>query len=352
MAAKPLRIGRQTVGQTAAPFIIAEMSGNHNQSLDRALRIVDAAAKAGAHALKIQTYTADTMTLNVRSKEFLVRDKKSLWKGSNLYDLYKRAYTPWEWHAQIFARCRKRGIIGFSTPFDETAVDFLESLNVPCYKIASFENIDLPLIRRVARTGKPLIISTGMATLREISEAVKTARQNGCRQLLLMKCTSAYPAPPSDSHLQTIPDMRRQFKCPIGLSDHTLGNGASIAAVSLGAVAVERHFTLKRSDGGVDSAFSLQPEELARLVQESRDAWQAQGRVFYGPTAREKGSLIFRRSLYVSEDMAKGETFTEANVRRVRPGYGMPPKHYSNVLGRRSKRALRKGTPLHWDLIH
>ena len=342
---------RKFFGPNKPPVIIAEMSGNHNQSLSRALKIVRAAAEAGATALKIQTYTADTMTLNLRRGEFLVRDPRSLWKGNTLYDLYQKAHTPWDWHKPIFDLCRKLGMLGFSTPFDDSAVDFLESLNVPCYKIASFENTDLPLIRKVARTGKPMIISTGMATRREIGEAVKSARQGGCKELILMKCTSAYPAPATEAHLQTISDMRKRFACGIGLSDHTLGIGASLASVAMGVVAIERHFTLARKDGGVDSAFSLEPQELAQLVRESRAAWEARGGVRYGPTTRERASLIFRRSVYFCEDLAAGDILTPENVRRIRPGFGLAPKHYPAVLGRRVRRAVKKGTPVTWDLI-
>lgn len=333
------------------PFIIAEMSGNHNGSLERALAIVDAAADAGASALKIQTYTPDTMTLDLRRGEFLISDPKSLWKGKTLYELYREAMTPWEWHARIFARCRKRGIIGFSTPFDTTAVDFLEKLNVPCYKIASFENTDLALIRKVAATRKTLFISTGMATLEEISAAVRTARGAGCRDLTLLKCTSVYPADPSEANLLTIPDMKRRFKCPVGISDHTPGIGTAVAAVALGAAAIEKHFTLSRSEKGVDSEFSLEPAELAALVSECRRAQKALGKVSYTPTKREKASLVFRRTLYVTRDIRAGEKISSDNIRAIRPGLGLACRHYDGVLGRRAARDLERGTALKWKDI-
>ncbi len=328
------------------PFIIAEMSANHNGSLARALKIVDAAAAAGASALKIQTYTPDTMTLDLRHGEFLISDPKSLWKGKTLYQLYREAMTPWKWHKAIFERCRKRGIVGFSTPFDPTSVDFLETLGVPCYKISSFENTYLDLIKKVAATGKPVIISTGMASLAEISDAVRTARKAGCRELILLKCTSVYPADPSEANILTIPDMRKRFKCPVGISDHTPGIGAAIAAVAHGAVAIEKHFTLSRSDKGVDSAFSLEPAEFKALVTESRRARASLGKVTYEPTKREKKSLVFRRTLYVARDIRAGDEITADNVRAIRPGLGLACRHYESVLGRRAVRDLKKGTAL------
>ena len=347
----PIRLGRHRIGEGHPPFIIAEMSGNHNGSLERALAIVEAAAKAGAHALKLQTYTADTMTLDVAEGEFFINDPKSLWNGQCLYELYKKAYTPWEWHKPIFKRCQELGMLAFSTPFDATAVEFLETLHVPLYKIASFENVDLPLIRRVAATGKPMIISTGLAQREEIADAVHAARNAGCRQLILLKCTSAYPAPPEEANLATIPAMRSAFHCPVGLSDHSEGIAVSVAAVAFGAVAIERHVTLRRSDGGVDSAFSLEPEELAELVKASATAWKALGRVHYGPGPRERASLIFRRSLYVTKDMAAGDRFTSENLRSVRPGKGLPPKFYNELLGKPVKRAVRKGTPVRRNMV-
>ncbi len=344
-------IGGRKIGKGHAPFVIAEMSGNHNQSLERALVIVEAAAQAGAHALKLQTYTADTMTLAINSDEFFINDEKSLWKGNSLHDLYQKAYTPWEWHAPIMARAAELGMVCFSSPFDASAVDFLESLNVPAYKIASFENNDLPLIRKVARTGKPMIISTGMATAAEIDDAVRAAREAGCRDLVLLKCTSTYPATPENTNVSTIPHMRELFGCEIGLSDHTMGIGVSVAAVALGATVIEKHFTLRRADGGVDSTFSLEPEELHSLVVETERAWQALGSVSYGPGEAEKKSLVFRRSIYIAEDVKAGEVLTEANLRSIRPGFGLAPKYYDTLIGRRVNRDVKKGTPMSWDLI-
>ena len=347
---KTFAIGDRQIG-AGAPFIVAEMSGNHNQSLDRALRIVEAAAAAGVHALKIQTYTADTMTLDLDEGLFHIGDPASLWKGRSLYNVYQEAYTPWDWHKPIFDHCKALGIIGFSSPFDATAVDLLESLGAPCYKIASFENTDIPLIRKVAATGKPMIISTGMATDTEIAESVAAARAAGCRDLVLLKCTSSYPASPENTNIRTIPDLRERFGCLTGLSDHTMGIGVAVASVALGAVLIEKHFTLRRADGGVDSAFSLEPEELKSLVVETERAWQALGEVRYGPTEQEKGNVQYRRSLYVTRDMRAGEVFTPENVRAIRPGLGLPPKHYDAVLGKRIRRDARKGTPLSLDLI-
>jgi N-acetylneuraminate synthase len=343
--------GGRLIGRGAPPLIIAEMSGNHNQSLDRALEIVDAAAQAGAHAIKLQTYTADTMTLDVRRGEFIVGSAQDLWKGRTLYDLYKEAHTPWEWHRPILDRCRRHGILGFSTPFDESAVDFLEGLDVPLYKIASFELTDLPLIARVAQTGKPMVMSTGMATVAEIDEAVTTVRSNGCTRLILLKCTSTYPASPENSNVLTIPHLRTLFGCEVGLSDHTMGVGVAVAAVAHGATVVEKHFTLRRADGGVDSAFSLEPAELRMLAEETERAWRSLGRVMYGPTEAERESMVFRRSIYVAQDVGQGEPFTRRNLRRVRPGLGLAPKHYEELLGRTATRAICKGTPMSWSLV-
>lgn len=348
---KEFDISGRKIGPEQQPFVIAEMSGNHNQSLERALAIVDAAARAGAHALKIQTYTADTMTLDLSEGEFFIGDSGSLWQGKSLYKLYQEAYTPWEWHQPIFDRCREHGMIGFSTPFDETAVDFLESLDVPCYKIASFENTDLPLIRRVAQTGKPMIVSTGMATVAELDETVRTIRAAGCEHFVLLKCTSTYPSTPENTNLRTIPHMRELFGCQTGLSDHTMGVGAAVASVVLGATVIEKHFTLRRADGGVDSSFSLEPEEMLSLVAETERAWQSLGAVSYGPSAAENPSLQYRRSLYVTQDIKSGETFTRDNVRAIRPGLGLPTKHLETFLGRTASRDIRRGTPLKWDLL-
>lgn len=346
-----VRIADRLVGRDHAPFVIAEMSGNHNQSLERALAIVDAAARAGAHALKIQTYTPDTMTLDLDEREFHIGDKDSLWSGTSLYKLYGEAQTPWDWHAPIFARARELGMIPFSTPFDDSAVEFLETLQVACYKIASFENTDLPLIRRAAATGKPLIISTGMATASELDETVRAVRAAGGRDLILLKCTSTYPATPQNTNLLTIPHLREMFDCEVGLSDHTMGVGAAVASVALGATVIEKHFTLSRADGGVDSAFSMEPAEMAALVRETERAWQALGRVAYGPTDAERKSLVFRRSLYVCEDLQAGDVLTAQNLRAIRPGYGLPTKYLDLLLGRRVTRAVKRGTPASWDLI-
>ncbi|MBI5485464.1 MAG: pseudaminic acid synthase [Deltaproteobacteria bacterium] len=344
-------IAGRKIGAGHAPFIIAEMSGNHNQSLDRALAIVDAAAAAGAHALKLQTYTADTITLDVSEGEFFIDNPDSLWKGTSLHKLYQQAYTPWEWHEPIFRRCRELGLVCFSTPFDETAVDFLESMDVPCYKIASFENVHLPLIRKAAATGKPIIMSTGMASIAELDDAVACARAAGCHDLILLKCTSTYPATAENTNISTIPHMRELFGCEVGLSDHTMGIGVAVAAVALGATVIEKHFTLSRADGGVESAFSLEPSELKALVTESQRAHQSLGAVSYGPTEREKASLQFRRSLYVAQDMQAGELFTLENLRVVRPGLGLAPKYLDLFLGKRISRDARKGTPINWNLI-
>jgi pseudaminic acid synthase len=346
-----LKIGNVLVGCGNHPFVIAEMSGNHNQSLERAIAIVEAASKSGVHAIKLQTYTADTITLPVNRGEFFIDDENSLWKGQYLYDLYKQAYTPWEWHKPIMERAYKLGMACFSSPFDETAVDFLEDLNVPAYKIASFENNHLPLIKKVASTGKPMIISTGMASVAEIHEAVTAAREGGCEDLILLKCTSTYPASSENSNILTIPHMQDLFDCEIGLSDHTMGIGVSVAAVAHGATVIEKHFTLSRADGGVDSAFSLEPHELESLVIETERAWQSLGQINYGGTISEEKSKIFRRSLYVAEDMKMGEVFTEKNLRIVRPSMGLPPKFYDQFLGRKIGMDAMIGTPVDWSLL-
>jgi len=346
-----INIAGRTIGSGHAPFIIAEMSGNHNQSLERALEIVEVAAKTGVHALKIQTYTPDTMTIDLDEREFHIGDPKSLWTGTSLYKLYEEAHTPWDWHKSIFDRARELGIIPFSTPFDDTAVDFLENLEVPCYKIASFENTDLPLIRRVAATGKPLIISTGMATIAELDETVCAAREAGCKELILLKCTSTYPATAENTNILTIPHMRELFNCEIGLSDHTMGLGVSVASVALGATVIEKHFTLDRADGGVDSTFSMEPDEMSRLVKETKRAWQSLGQVSYGTTESEEKSIQFRRSLYIVQDIKAGDVLTRENVRAIRPGLGLPTKYLEKVLGRSVNRDVKRGTALEWDLI-
>jgi N-acetylneuraminate synthase len=348
---KTFHIAGRSIGREHEPFVIAEMSGNHNQSIERALSIVDAAAASGAHAVKIQTYTPDTMTLDLSHGEFFIADPTSQWQGRSLYDLYAEACTPWEWHSAIFERARERGIIAFSTPFDATSVEFLEELDVPCYKIASFENTDLPLIRQVAATGKPLIISTGMASIAELEDAVRAAREAGCEQLVLLKCTSTYPATPANTNIRTIPHLRELFGTEVGLSDHTLGVGVAVASVALGATVIEKHFTLSRGDGGVDSTFSLEPLEMAALVAETQRAWAALGQVTYGPTEAEHKSLVFRRSLYISEDLPSGTVLTRQNLRAIRPGLGLSPKFLELALGRTVKRDVVRGTPLAWDLL-
>ena len=344
-------IDNRKIGQGHPPFVIAEMSGNHNQSLDRALLIVEAAAKAGVHALKLQTYRADTMTLDIDVGEFSINDKGSLWEGYTLYNLYNAAYTPWEWHRAIFNRCKELGIIAFSTPFDEGAVDFLEELDVPCYKVASFENTDLPLIRKIARTGKPIIISTGMATIAELDETIRTVKEAGGKDIILLKCTSSYPASPEDSNILTIPHLQQLFQCHVGLSDHTLGIGVAIASIALGATVIEKHFTLSRAEGGVDAKFSLEPVEMEGLVNEAQRAWQSLGKITYGPTDGEKNTMKLRRSLYVTEDMKIGDVFTRNNLRAIRPGLGLPPKYFDLFLGKTVKVEIKKGTPLSWDFI-
>lgn len=346
-----MKFGNRDVGAGHPPFIIAEMSGNHNQSLERALEIVDAAAKTGAHAIKLQTYTADTMTLNISEREFVIKDPKSLWNGRNLYELYKEAHTPWDWHKPIFERARKHGMIPFSTPFDETAVDFLESLNAPFYKVASFEMTDLPLIRKIASTKKPIIVSTGMATLAELEETVKTLRDAGCEDFVLLKCTSTYPASPENTNILTIPHLREMFECEVGLSDHTMGVGVAVASVALGASVIEKHFTLRRADGGVDSSFSLEPDEMKSLVVETERAWKSLGRVQYGPTKAETNSLQFRRSLYIVKDLSAGQTISPTDVRAIRPGHGLPPKFLTEIIGKKIKTSVKRGTAVKWDII-
>ena len=344
-----ITIGGRRVGPAHKPFIIAEMSGNHNQSLERALALVDAAAATGVDALKLQTYTADTITMDTG---FAIDEEgRSLWEGKNLYQLYQEAHTPWEWHAELFARARKHGMLAFSTPFDETAVDFLESLDVPAYKIASFENAHWPLLRKVAATGKPVIISTGAATLAEIDEAVQVLRAAGCRELVLLKCTSTYPATPENTNLRTIPVLAETFGCPIGLSDHTMGIGASVAAVVLGACVIEKHFTLLRSEGGVDSAFSMEPHELKLLVEETERAQLALGTVQLCIQPAEEKSRMYKRSIYVAKPIAAGEEFTIDNLKIIRPGDGLWPRHWETVLGRKAVQDLKPGTPLTWDSL-
>ncbi|MFZ5555039.1 MAG: pseudaminic acid synthase [Bacteroidota bacterium] len=344
----PFSISQRKIGRSYKPFIIAEMSGNHNQSLDRALAIVDAAAETGVDAIKLQTYTADTITME---GAYTINDEGSLWKGKELHQLYKEAYTPWEWHKPIFDHAVKKGLIVFSSPFDETAVDFLESLNVPCYKIASFENTHHPLLVKVAKTGKPVIMSTGVASENDIRESVEVLKQAGCKQLVLLKCTSTYPASPENTNILTIPDIREKFGVEAGLSDHTMGIGVSVASIALGAVVIEKHFTLNRADGGVDAAFSMEPAEMKSLVTECERAWLALGKVSYELTEKEKLSLTYKRSIYVNADIKKGETFTEKNIRVIRPALGLAPKFYFSILGKTATTDLKKGTPLQSENI-
>jgi pseudaminic acid synthase len=343
-----IKIANCIIGDTRRPFIIAEMSGNHNSSLERAIKIVEAAADSGADALKLQTYTADTMTMK---GTLTIRDSNSLWDGRELYNLYEEAYTPWDWHKIIFEKANQLGMVAFSTPFDETAVNFLESLEVPAYKIASFENTDLPLLKKVATTGKPVIISSGAATISNLEDAIQTLRSNGCSNIIILKCTSTYPSSPENTNLLTMPHMRQLFNCHVGLSDHTMGIGASIAAITLGARVIEKHFTLRRADGGVDSSFSIEPEELKRLVIEGERAFLALGSIQYGVQNTEKKSLEFKRSVYVFKDIKAGEKFTKLNIKIIRPGFGLEPKYYEKVLDRIAKTDIQAGTPLTWDIL-
>jgi pseudaminic acid synthase len=337
-----------SLSQLNSPYVIAEMSGNHNQSLERALSIVDAAAQCGAHALKLQTYTADTITMR---GAYTIEDKNSLWAGSELYELYQQAYTPWEWHKPIFDRARSLGMDAFSSPFDETAVDFLETLDVPLYKIASFENTHHPLLRKVARTGKPVIMSTGVASFDDITESVEVLKTAGCKEIILLKCTSTYPATPENTNLLTIPHMRDQWQCEIGLSDHTMGIGVALAAVGLGVRVIEKHFTLNRADGGVDSAFSMEPHEMKALVDESFKAYQALGRIQTDVQKVEEKSLLYKRSIYAGKDIAAGEILSDSNLKIIRPALGLAPKHWENVQGKKAKSAIKAGQPLSWDMI-
>jgi len=334
------------------PFIIAEMSGNHNQSLERALLIVEEAAKTGINAIKIQTYTPDTITIDSDRDEFKIKNKNSLWNGETLYSLYSKAYTPWDWDKPIFDKCNELGIIGFSTPFDFSAVDFLEKLNVLFYKISSFENYDLPLLKYTAQTGKPVIMSTGMIQLDELKESVYVLKENGCPEIVLLKCTSTYPANPKDTNLFTISDMQKQFPdCVIGLSDHTLGTAVSVASIALGVKVIEKHFTISKAEGGVDSAFSIEPSEMKDLVADVNIAYKSLGNVFYGPTEAEITSLKFRRSLYVVKDIKRGELFTPENIRSIRPANGLSTKDYYDILLKKSAVDIKAGIPLDKDMI-
>jgi pseudaminic acid synthase len=344
-----LNIAGREVGAGRPPYLIAEMSGNHNGDIGRAVAIIEAAAAAGAEAIKLQTYTADTLTIDCDRPDFVL--KGGLWDGRRLYDLYREAHTPWEWHEALFRKGQDLGLAVFSTPFDETAVDFLEALGAPAYKVASFEALHLPLLRRIAATGKPVLLSTGMCDLAEIGEAVETLRQGGCSELLIFHCISGYPTPVEDANLRAIPRLAAEFGVPVGLSDHTMSNGVAIAAAALGAAAIEKHFTLCRADGGPDSAFSLEPAELADLARGARAAWLALGHAEYRRAPSEQGSIIFRRSIYAVRDIAAGEAITAENVRIIRPGHGLPPRDFDRLIGRRARIGISYGTAISWDLV-
>ena len=344
------KIKKKIISREKPPFVIAEMSGNHNGSLKTALRIVDLAAKAGVDAIKLQTYTPETITMKSARKEFFIGDKKNLWKNNSLFSLYKKAHTPWEWHKKIFDKAKELKLIYFSSPFDETAVDFLEKLNVPLYKIASFENNHFPLLKRIAQTKKPIIMSTGLASLKELKESVKYLRKNGCRQIALLKCTSSYPANPSDLNLVSIEELRRIFKCEVGFSDHSLGIGAPIAAINFGASIIEKHFTIKKNKG-VDGVFSSEYEEMKKLKFESKVAWLAKGKSYIGPTKNENKYKKFRRSIYVYKDIKKNEVFSTNNIKIIRPGLGLHPKKYFSILGKKASQNIKKGFPLKKSLI-
>jgi pseudaminic acid synthase len=348
---KDIQIGNITIGENRKPFVIAELSGNHNQSLEKALMLVDLAAEAGAHAIKLQTYTADTLTIDVSHGEFVITDPTSLWTGRNLYELYQEAHTPWEWHKALFDRAKEKGIMCFSTPFDDTAVDFLEEIGVPAYKVASFENNHLPLLRKIAKTGKPVIMSTGISKLADIEIAVQTLKESGCKDLILLKCTSTYPSTPENTNILTIPHMAQMFDCHVGLSDHTLGVGVSVASVALGARVIEKHFTDDRSKGGVDSAFSMEPLEFKMLIEESERAFLALGKVKYGILKEEEKSLTFKRSIYIIKDIIAGDILTEENIKIIRPGLGISPKYFEQMLGRTIKKDVKRGTALTFDLF-
>ena len=349
MLQRHIEINGRKIGAAQLTYVVAEMSANHNQDFDQAVKIIEAAKEAGADAIKLQTYTPDTLTIDCNNEYFQI--KGTLWDGRTLYDLYGEAYLPWEWQPRLKKIANEMGLDLFSTAYDDTAVDFLEAMNVPAYKVASFENVDLPLLRRIVQTGKPIIMSTGMATLAEIDEAVCTIREAGGSQLALLKCTSAYPAPPEEMNLRTIPHLAEAFNVPVGLSDHTLDIAVPVAAVALGACIIEKHFTLSRTTPGPDSAFSLEPHEFKVMVESVRTAEKALGQVCYEATEREAVSRVFRRSLFVVQDMKTGEMFTKENVRSIRPGHGLPPKHLQDVLGRRAAKEIGRGTPLDWDLI-
>tara|TARA_B100001121_G_C18694603_1_gene624475 strand:+ start:222 stop:1292 length:1071 start_codon:yes stop_codon:yes gene_type:complete len=344
-----MKIGQKKISRDSKPFIIAELSANHNQSLKRALELVKKAAISGADAIKLQTYTADTMTFDIDSEEFMIRDESSPWNGRHMHDLYDEAHTPWEWHEEIFNYAASLNLIAFSSPFDDTAVDFLESLNVPAYKIASFECIDTQLIKKVASTGKPMIISTGMADKEEIDDAVQTARKYGCKNLSLLKCTSTYPASPKNTNISSISALRERYDCEVGLSDHTLGIGVACASISFGATIIEKHLTLSRSEEGVDSIFSMEPSEFNLLVSETKKAWESQGEIFFGGTESEKNSRQRRRSLYFSQNIKSGSVLNSSDIKRVRPGNGLKPKHYDEIIGKKINHDVKRGQPIKWD---
>lgn len=348
---RDMTIGNFKIGPQHPPFIVAELSGNHHQSLERALRLVEKAKEAGVHAVKLQTYTPDTITLDIQGGEFLITDEDSLWKGNNLYQLYRTAYTPWEWHLPLFQRCRELDLLIFSTPFDETAVDFLETLHVPCYKIASPEIVDLPLIRKIASLGKPMILSTGASSLADIAEAVGAARSAGCQDLMLLKCTTSYPSSPKDSNLRTIPHLAETFGLPVGLSDHTLGVGVPLASIALGACLIEKHLTLDRTEGGVDDAFSLEPQEFKLLAEEAEKAWQSLGKVHYAPLYSERVTHSHRPSLYIVEDLPAGTVLQASHFKSVRPGKGLPPKESDKIIGLTLRKSVKKGTAIGWELF-
>ncbi len=346
-----IKIAGRELGLLYPPYVVAELSGNHKGDINRALQLVDAAADAGVDAVKIQTFKPETMTLDIVTDEFVISDPSSIWYGRSLFDLYTESQTPWEWHQEIFNYANSCGLTAFSTPFDATAVDFLESLNVPCYKIASAENTDLDLIRKVSLTGKPVIISTGMASISEIEMAVNTARASGCNELVLLKCTASYPAAPLESNLRTISSMREIFGCEVGLSDHTSGLGTALSCVALGGILIEKHLTLDNFDGAVDSKFSTTPTQMKLLVSEAKTAWESMGTIYYGPTQSELNSLQYRRSLYITQDLSAGEVLSETNLQAIRPGGGLPIEYRNLALGRSLKRSVKRGTALSWDLI-
>jgi len=347
-----IKINNRIISEKKEPFIVAEMSGNHNLSLSRAFKIIDKAAMAGVDAIKLQTYTPDTITIKSNRKEFLIKDKKNLWKNNTLHELYKKGQTPWKWHKKLFSYAKKKKLICFSSPFDETAVDFLEKLGTPAYKIASFENDHYPLLKKVAKTGKPMIISIGLLKLKELKDIIKFIKKNGCKNFALLKCTSTYPANYYDLNLKTILDLKKRFKCPVGFSDHSKGTSAALTAISFGACIIEKHFTLDQNDEGVDSKFSLTPYELRQLKKDSITAWQSAGKVSYGATKNERTYTKYKRSIYVIKNLKKGETFNSKNLKIIRPNKGLHPKFYDKLLGKKSSKNLKYGTPFKFEFIN